>query len=206
MTAEFELTMRLRNNRLKQRRMELRFSQKDLAEAAGLTRTKYAALENMACSPLGKCYEKTAWSKAALRLAQFHCVEPEDLFPTAVLAVTKPVQTKQIDAAEFHSLLSTNQERLLAGPGEAYDRALASELLRKLIATLPDRQRAVVRLRFGIEGGQVHTSQEVADLLGVSAGRVRQIEDRALYTLQGSGRGFAHATKAGILAEARGYK
>jgi RNA polymerase sigma factor (sigma-70 family) len=76
---------------------------------------------------------------------------------------------------------------LLADPGaeepyeSATDRVLVADLPR-LLSGLTDRQRAVVCARFGI-GARQQTLREVAGTLGVSAERVRQIEETALERL-----------------------
>jgi RNA polymerase sigma factor (sigma-70 family) len=76
---------------------------------------------------------------------------------------------------------------LLADPGaeepyeSATDRVLVADLPR-LLSGLTDRQRAVVCARFGI-GAPQQTLREVAGTLGVSAERVRQIEETALERL-----------------------
>jgi RNA polymerase sigma factor (sigma-70 family) len=48
-----------------------------------------------------------------------------------------------------------------------------------LLEVLDDRERAIVRKRFGLDG-EARTLREVAEALGVSAERVRQIEEGAL--------------------------
>ena len=45
---------------------------------------------------------------------------------------------------------------------------------------LSDRERFVIGLRFGLEGGEEHTLAEIAERLGVSLERVRQIQVRAI--------------------------
>ena len=45
---------------------------------------------------------------------------------------------------------------------------------------LSDRERFVIGLRFGLEGGEEHTLAEIAEQLGVSLERVRQIQVRAI--------------------------
>jgi RNA polymerase primary sigma factor len=76
---------------------------------------------------------------------------------------------------------------LLADPGaeepyeSATNRILVAELPR-LLSGLTDRQRAVVCARFGIDAPQ-QTLREIAGTLGVSAERVRQIEQTALERL-----------------------
>jgi len=45
---------------------------------------------------------------------------------------------------------------------------------------LSERERFVIGLRFGLEGGEEHTLAEIAEQLGVSLERVRQIQVRAI--------------------------
>lgn len=45
---------------------------------------------------------------------------------------------------------------------------------------LSERERFVIGLRFGLEGGEEHTLAEIAERLGVSLERVRQIQVRAI--------------------------
>jgi RNA polymerase sigma factor (sigma-70 family) len=77
---------------------------------------------------------------------------------------------------------------LLADPlaEDAYERALDEtqiERLRGLLSGLSDRERAVLGGRYGI-GGPERTLREIAAELGLSAERVRQIEQRALGKLR----------------------
>lgn len=61
---------------------------------------------------------------------------------------------------------------------ETYEREL-----QKRLASLPERTRRVVELRFGLADGVAQTASAVAAELGVSPQRVRQIELRALAKL-----------------------
>jgi RNA polymerase primary sigma factor len=60
--------------------------------------------------------------------------------------------------------------------------------LRKAVAELGKKEREVMRLRFGLDGGEPKTLQEVGDRLKLSRERVRQIELRAKEKLRRSTR------------------
>ena len=53
-----------------------------------------------------------------------------------------------------------------------------------VIDNLPQRQREVLTLRFGLEGNQPHTLEAISQKFGVSRERIRQIEQKALRKLR----------------------
>jgi RNA polymerase sigma factor (sigma-70 family) len=57
------------------------------------------------------------------------------------------------------------------------------EALERAIAVLPEREQEVVRLRYGIAGGEPMTLQEIGRRFGLTRERVRQIEVEALKRL-----------------------
>ncbi|HEX6344442.1 sigma-70 family RNA polymerase sigma factor [Umezawaea sp.] len=61
--------------------------------------------------------------------------------------------------------------------------AVAAEL-RALVDTLPERQARIVARRFGLADGRAHTLQEVADDLGLTRERIRQLEKESLRLLR----------------------
>jgi RNA polymerase primary sigma factor len=61
--------------------------------------------------------------------------------------------------------------------------SLSEQLLRRTIEELPETEREVIRLRFGIDGDDPQPLRETGRRLGLSAERVRQIESRALKRL-----------------------
>jgi RNA polymerase primary sigma factor len=56
-------------------------------------------------------------------------------------------------------------------------------MMREAVASLEERRRRLLELRFGLDGGGERTLAQVAGELGVSAERVRRIEERALWQL-----------------------
>jgi RNA polymerase primary sigma factor len=68
-------------------------------------------------------------------------------------------------------------------PEELVEDNLRSELLMDALKALPDRHRAVVMLRYGLNDGDPNTLEEIGRRLGLTRERVRQIEVEALKRL-----------------------
>ena len=66
---------------------------------------------------------------------------------------------------------------------EEIEVSLAKETLRRTVSELPEPERNVIRLRYGIDGGEPNPLRETGRSLGLSAERVRQLESRALKLL-----------------------
>ena len=58
------------------------------------------------------------------------------------------------------------------------------ESLETVLNTLADREKRVIKLRYGLQDGTEHTLAEIGRELGISRERVRQIEDEALRKLR----------------------
>ena len=58
------------------------------------------------------------------------------------------------------------------------------EEIESALATLTPRDARVLRLYFGLDGGDEHTLEEIGDLFGITRERVRQLRDRALKKLR----------------------
>jgi RNA polymerase primary sigma factor len=71
-----------------------------------------------------------------------------------------------------------------AGPEEEVTISLDMEILRRAVSELPERERNVVKLRYGLNGDVVPVSlEEIGRRLGITRERVRQIETDALQRL-----------------------
>lgn len=55
-----------------------------------------------------------------------------------------------------------------------------SEILLKIVAGLGERERTIMRMRFGIDGEKEHTQKQVADILGISQSYISRIEKRIM--------------------------
>ena len=66
------------------------------------------------------------------------------------------------------------------GPEDLVHVSLSEQALRRALEELPDRERTVVEMRYGIAGGDPTPLREIGRQLGITPERVRQIESRAL--------------------------
>jgi RNA polymerase primary sigma factor len=76
---------------------------------------------------------------------------------------------------------------LIAGDGPSIEDYVSSELdseaLREAVGGLPDNERTVITLRFGLDREEPQALRETGRRLGLSSERVRQLEDQALRRL-----------------------
>lgn len=95
-------------------------------------------------------------------------------------SLDEPIDSMEGELGTLGDLL---EDPLSAAAYENVIDAVAGEQLRALLSRLTDREREVVSARFGIRH-PVEKLAEVGERLGVSAERVRQIEERALAKLR----------------------
>jgi RNA polymerase primary sigma factor len=70
------------------------------------------------------------------------------------------------------------------GPADAATKAMLADAVSKVLGELSPREQEIVRLRFGLDGGQAKTLEEVGKEFGVTRERIRQIEAKTLAKLR----------------------
>jgi RNA polymerase primary sigma factor len=65
-------------------------------------------------------------------------------------------------------------------PEDVVHISLREQAVRQALEDLPERERTVVALRYGIDGGEPRPLREIGRQLGITPERVRQIESKAL--------------------------
>jgi RNA polymerase sigma factor (sigma-70 family) len=78
----------------------------------------------------------------------------------------------------------TVEDRSATCPFEAAAAALLSGEVAKLLVVLDDRERTILRLRFGLDRGEPRTLDEVGAHFHLTRERIRQIEARAMSKLR----------------------
>jgi RNA polymerase sigma factor (sigma-70 family) len=95
-------------------------------------------------------------------------------------SLDEPIENTQGELGTMGDLL---EDPLSAAAYEDVVDAVAGEQLRELLSRLTEREREVLQARFGFDAPTEKLS-EIGERLGVSAERVRQIEERALAKLR----------------------
>lgn len=85
------------------------------------------------------------------------------------------------DDSEFGDFIEDDQSM---SPDEAMYGIALTEALEHILAQLMPREAQILRLRFGLEGGQPQTLEQVGKVMGLSRERIRQIERQALRRLR----------------------
>lgn len=76
------------------------------------------------------------------------------------------------------------QDENVAIPADQAAFQVLQEQLEEALATLTERERLVLKLRFGLIDGRAHTLEEVGQEFNVTRERIRQIESKALRKLR----------------------
>src|SRR5918994_871438 len=102
------------------------------------------------------------------------------------VSLEKPVGDE--DESEFGHFLTDSTAPL---PDELAEETLRNEALRTILKSLSHRERRVLELRYGLDGEQPRTLDEVGRAFNVTRERIRQIENQGLKKL----RAHAHAAQ-----------
>lgn len=97
-------------------------------------------------------------------------------------------KTCSLDAAPNDNNDQTLMERLVdedsPSPLEAFDRETRTKMVRQWISLLGDTERDIISMRFGLDGSEPETLENIGTRFGITRERVRQIELKAIYRLR----------------------
>ena len=91
---------------------------------------------------------------------------------------------KPIGEEEESELGDFVQDEQAESPFDTASLSLRREDIQKALDSLPERERKVIELRFGLTGAQPCTLEEVGRAFGVTRERIRQIENNTLKRLE----------------------
>jgi len=172
------------NARLVDARKERGMTGEAMAAAASLTRDRLRRIETLKVNP------------TLDELCKIACVleKPIDyLFPDELMESVKigvfSRRKVELNSPEIISLTEAQRRHLLTYDGEGalidqVSRTLLKEEVKVALATLKPRERQVLELRYGLNGGRCETLEEVGKELNIQRERTRQIQAKALRKLR----------------------
>ena len=84
------------------------------------------------------------------------------------------------NTVSFADLLGTPPDQV----EEEVRRRITLSKVQRALPTLPERERTVLMLRYGLKDGVVHPQHEIADLLGISRSYVSRVEKHGIELLR----------------------
>jgi len=90
----------------------------------------------------------------------------------------------QLDSGDSGSVSEIVADEDAAAP---FDRMLGNndrDLLYEVMATLQERERKILAMRFGLDDGKPRTLQNIGDHFGITRERIRQIQEEALRVMR----------------------
>ena len=96
-------------------------------------------------------------------------------------------RTASLDAPFGNESENSLLDTIASGVSRTDDALLkesVSVTIRKVLSTLPEREKSILTLFFGIGYSQPYTLEEIGDRFSLTRERVRQIKDKALHSLR----------------------
>ena len=76
------------------------------------------------------------------------------------------------------------EDKSCRSPEDSYKNNILRGSVEDLLASLPDREKKIISCRFGINGENQKTLEQLGNIMGYSKERIRQLEDAALKQLR----------------------
>ena len=181
---DFDVTVKLRNNHLVERREKLGLSAPQLAEAAGISYHFYLGFECLRIQPFSR-YHTGELTTAARRLCDFFGVLPEELWPDAVLRVRCSLARRKLDYDQVALIASDDMRARRLLPDAAVEELEAARAVQAAVARIPDpKNRKVIMERYGLDRQGERTKQEIGEELGLRGDSVGIRERKTIKRLK----------------------
>ena len=168
---EYLLDIRVKNNNLAMLMKALGIKNAaELSRVSGVTHTNIGQILNLKISATTANGNIRTYVQA---LADFFNVLPENLFPEECFH--DPLYTNRVEREVSFAQLCPPSD----GIGQD-----GNEALLEVLNTLTARERDVIKRKFGLDGYEPATLEDIGKIHGVSHERVRQIQARAFRKLR----------------------
>lgn len=172
------------NGTMRRMRIERGLLQRELAEKAGTSEQYISRIETMKIKPS---------KEIAQKIAEALGVKVTDVFPDFLDMLTERIPKTEIRYAKLtaQALEEYTQKQYFIqadnmDPEDSFRRNNIYDKLDEAIKDLTDREKKVIKMRFGLHDERPHTLEEVGNYFGVHRERIRQIELKAIKKLRRS--------------------
>ena len=176
-----QATIRVRNDHMIAARKRLGFSQKALAEVAGVSIYTVHALEQLDYTSPQNINEL---SQRATLVAGVLEIPTDQVLPPEYIGKAIATTHQVVRDIPLENLLAFGERLALPSGTNEQERFEMREDIEPALASLSFRERAVLALRYGLDGEQPHTLQETGEKIHVTRGRVKQIEMKAIRKIE----------------------
>ena len=172
MNDEYLVKVTIRNNLILRQMKKLGIkTQTELAKLSGLTPFTVGVLIGLKKRPLHA--QTGEWLDTAFALSAALHVEPEELWTEKQRGMALGSNTREVSMSEDAVMQLASGDRL------EYN-VIASKIVADALTTLKPREQDIIQRRF-FDG---ETLEVIGDKLGVSRGRIQQLEAKALRKLK----------------------
>ena len=131
--------------------------------------------------------------------------KPEEIADKMDMSVDKVVEVinvsqkptsieSTVGKEDYTELEEVLPDKNALSPEEIVTASLLKDQIEEILGTLTEKEKGVLELRFGLNGGEAHTLEEVGKAFNFTRERARQIENKAL-------RKLSHPTRANKLID-----
>jgi RNA polymerase primary sigma factor len=166
---------RIKNNRLLILQEESGLNSREFAKQMGIGYVNWLSIVSLKHFP---------GPKTIIKIEEYTKTPIEDLIPEYLNRVTKRISTRTISEPQLLSLIEAQRLELPATQENDLINREKNECLNIALNTLTPRESEVLEMRFGLNGKDEATFDEIALRFDVCKERLRQIEARALYKMR----------------------
>jgi RNA polymerase primary sigma factor len=135
---------------------------------------------------------KTGFAPDSTMIAAQMGVSPNVIIKT-MKVMCDTISLDEIDIESEHEEVRSALTDGNLRPDEAVDELDLKKEIERQLAAIPKKQAEVLRLRFGLDGGEEQTLEQIGQRFGVTRERIRQVEAKALKKL-------GHPSRYAVLA------
>jgi len=174
-------TVRLRNEKMLAARERLGLTQRAVAELAHCGQAAYSDLERLK-------FAKTMVYERAVMIANVLEIDPEDIFPVELegwQGQTTFHASQEMTPIALMEAAKVREERFtLPAPSDTVEQQDLLEKVKECVDELPEKNRQVLVLRYGLGDKPPMSNKEICEYLGKSKETIHMREVRAIHLVQ----------------------